>query len=162
MMMSRELEMKCAWHSITTDCPLSHGLFVSLSHCPSPESPIVPLFIVPSSTAPPSHVVPLSIVPLTIVRLSIVQVSQFPHCHLPDYPMVALFTVPLSFVLLSHRPVSIVPLSDCPLSPVSHGCIGLRRRGLQVRVLRGPFLLFSHSSRGMSVASVRYEKLANR
>jgi hypothetical protein len=108
MMMSRELEMKCPWHSITTDCPLSHGLFVSLSHCPLPESPIVLLFIVPSSTAPPSHVVPLFIVPLTIVRLSTVQVSQFPHCHLT--------IAPWSHCSLSHCPLSCCPTVQCPLS----------------------------------------------
>ena len=47
-----------------SDCPSPHGLCISLSRCPLPNCPSVPMFIVPSSAAPPSHGL--------IVRLSIV------------------------------------------------------------------------------------------
>ena len=148
-----------------SDCPLSHGLCISLSRCPLPDSPSVPLFIVPSSAAPPSHglIVRLSIVSLSAVRVSNVQVSQCPIVKCP--------IAPWSHGSLSHSPLSCCPTVHCPsvhcptvrLPPVamSHCCIALPRRGLQARVRRGHFRV-NQSSRGIIWASVSHAELDNR
>jgi hypothetical protein len=145
-----------------SDVPLFHGLVISLYHCPLPDYPSVPLFIVPSSTAPPSHglSVPLSVVSLSSVRSKCLSAplssARVPHSRIVRCPMVLCHVVPLSIVR-----VSIVRLSPVAIVPLSHCCIALWRRGLQARVRRDRFCV-SHSSRDMICASVRHVEVVNK
>jgi hypothetical protein len=145
-----------------SDFQLSHGLFISLYHCPLPDYPNVPLFIVQSSAAPPSHgfIVPLSIVSLSSVRSKCLNAplssARVPNSRIVRCPIVLCPVVPLSTVR-----VSIVRLSLVAIVPLSHCCIALRRRGLQARVRRDRVCV-SHSSRDMICASVRHVELDNK
>jgi hypothetical protein len=142
-----------------SDFPLSHGLFNSLYHCPLPDYPNVPLFIVPSSHAPPSlgFIVPLSIVSVSTVRSKCLSAplssARVPHSRIVRCPIVLSPVVPQSTVR-----VSIVRLSLVGIVPLSHCCIALRPRGLQARVRRDLFCV-RHSSRDMICASVRHAEL---